>query len=350
MSWIGAWAIALWGAFAGIVLAHPYATAFLAILAVYLERLELDRIRRLFVRQAAFAALRSARICWLRFGAQVRRAAHRWNEINLFTERNAPSRLAFGIIGAAMVYLSMRLSYTTLLPFVRTLDEVFRPIGEAKLNDGSLGTPETLTLLMIAFDAIVGFILLEVAGVTNIMKLSRLLGGSREAKTLRTAVVLGLFCFLALLGVYEGTLSKIHQALALETACMDVSQFIPECQSLPGSNSASPSKPTTTELQQIAYAKRRIAAIHDMTPYEFTLAVAMPFVLMIIGLSFDFFEELYLPVASLMLSIGYLGFSVVLFLAFMLLWGIGIVFDAVFKAITLPLQFIGMIRRGGRML
>ena len=335
--WLTSGAEAFASAVYRIVVAHPYISLLALIAGLYVGRSANGR------RSVAASAVLSLRIAsrnsYRRSGDYLRITGRRWNEINLFTERDAPSRLIFGAIGAAMIVLSMRLSYSTLFPFVQAMNEILTPLGASPSLADQRDVAQLQTALMLIFEAIIGFICLEMFGVTDIMKFSvRFDRGANKA--VRYVAAFGLLIFLGILGAYEGALSGVHDSLAYEGACVGMGTVIQDCKSLPGANLPSPSdsreEPPAPDAQKIIDAQRRIAALKTVQKFEHILAVAMPFVLMIVGLSFDFFEELYLPASSALAAVALWLFAVVVSALFGIAYLTNGVVTAATRVLILP--------------
>ncbi len=313
---------------------HPGFYLLVAAAILFILRQSLQQARRSWVLPSLIWLKRSRREFWSRAKHHGQRAIHRWHEITLYSNWDAPSRLVFGLLGASIVGLSLELSYRGLLP------NLFRAAEIASLPKDrfqsvllfNLSGHRTQTLVI--FEAAIGFVCLEMFGITNVFRFANRYPFPNFRRTAASFLVVVLLGF----GVDEAWMTLLSNEQHFDNACQKFTALPPICangvgpyrllfpnhrwatvqgeaapnRGAPGTLTSSPrtlaretlSNPNAdSQLLQRQFRDLRLRAVEfysAQTWLDIAFALLMPFTLMIVGLALDFFEEMYLPTISLL--------------------------------------------------
>ncbi|HTQ14038.1 MAG TPA: hypothetical protein VMH86_09195 [Rhizomicrobium sp.] len=330
------------------------AIAIVASLLTFLLRRQFHIARRFGLTPVAITLEYAALTQWSRARFQYWISCRRWYEITLFSEYDAPSRLVFGLLGASIVALSLTLSYRGLLP------TLFNSIESQNSSAGSdplrtLLVSREHTLMITLFEAAIGFICLEMFGLTNVLRIS---ARYKAFPWVRKLAGISLLAMLLMLGVTEAWTSLVSDEIRFDAVCQEKKLTGPPCNEglapyswlsgklgwsaipaeAPAPASTSTPLPTDTPVpkanplrlpndpsstndgqlrlaQAASAADRAVHIAYTKAWFDVISAIVMPFSLMIVGLALDFLEEMYLPATSLGFAMFHTVTSV-LFLAF----------------------------------
>jgi hypothetical protein len=361
------WTIMSWG------VRHIALVFLIAGVLLYGFRAELVRFRRSALMPAIRGCARGGDLLWGKAKVQGLRAVHRWHEITLFSRSDAPSRLVFGLLGVMIVLLSLRLSYQGLIPNLYGAAKSESAASSRNILTLLLGASSRHALMIVLVEAAIGFIALELFGVTGVFRFSTRYP-SRWWRSLA-----GGFLLVVLLGfgVLEAWLSLESNEWRFDDACAEIQMDNPLCRngvapfswlfpkhsqdmdngaggpasdaaeldvSDPAKGTIAPSgDPQKKNALYRAAISRAIEIGHTKAWLDIIFALVMPFTLMVVGLAFDFFEEMYLPAASLMFCIFHTVAAVILRLisnaAFIAVWLLGLAA----KVVMLPVALLAFL-------
>jgi hypothetical protein len=196
-----------------------------------------------------------------------------------------------------MLAIAMTSSYLVLHPAILNIDGLVKLSPEHPADSSWLaqvlkwlGTPDMQTAYLVLFDGFVGFVCLELLGITKTLQFHRRYNPV-------ASMIAGGLLIVALAGFafYEAKLTYFSNTLATTSVCLDQTVDQNHC---PPTVPRTDPRPTPRELTAYDLSRAKASMILNKMPLDFAVGLAMPFVLMIVGLAFDFFEELYLPASS----------------------------------------------------